>query len=208
MLKNTTRLDLYVRNECLMKYAERFSEHAGGAAAPLSEMDIIAASARGNKHAYKLLYDTHVKKVYALCYRLAGDKGMAEDATQEVFIQLWSKLDTFNGTSQFSTWLHSVAVNVTVSYLRKQRNWIKRVFHLETSTAMHMTAESDTSTVDLESLIQRLPERARMVFVLHAIEGYRHEDIAKILGMAVGSSKAQFHRAKHLLKEWMGCDDE
>ena len=191
-----------------MKYAENPVEYAGGAAVPPSEMDIIAAAASGNKQAYKQLYDRHVKKVYALCYRLAGDKGMAEDATQEVFIQLWSKLDTFNGTSQFSTWLHRVAVNVTVSYLRKQGNWIKRLFHLETSAAMHMTAESDSSTVDLENLIQRLPERARMVFVLHAIEGYRHEDIAKILGMAVGSSKAQFHRAKQLLKEWMGCDDE
>jgi len=173
-----------------------------------SEAALIAAATSGDKLAYKTLYETHVGKVYALCLRLTGDRGLAEDATQEVFIQLWAKLDRFNGQSQFSTWLHSVTANVTVSYLRKQRNWVQRMFNIENSEAMNMSAESDSTSIDLEGLIVRLPERARLVFVLHALEGYRHEDIAQMLGMAVGSSKAQFHRAKQLLKTWMGCDDE
>jgi RNA polymerase sigma-70 factor (ECF subfamily) len=80
------------------------------------------------------------------------------------------------------------------------------VFNIEDSTAMHKVAEESSSSVDIESYVVRLPERARIVFVLHAIEGYRHEEIAKMTDMAVGSSKAQFHRAKHLLKEWMGYE--
>ena len=172
------------------------------------EAAVILAAKQGDKVAYKTLYHNHVGRVYALCLRLTGDRGLAEDATQEVFIQLWSKLDRFDGQSQFSTWLHSVSANVTVSYLRKQRNWVQRMFNIETSPAMEMPAEADSSQVDLEALVVRLPQRARMVFVLHAIEGYRHEEIAQMLDMAVGTSKAQFHRAKQLLKTWMWCEDE
>ncbi len=169
---------------------------------------LIASAIDGDKAAYKALYDAHIGRVYALCFRLAGDRGLAEDATQEVFIQLWSKLKNYKGQSQFSTWLHSVTANVTISYIRKQRGWFQRMMNIETSSAMYAEAEAPTSDVDLESLIVRLPERARMVFVLHAIEGYRHEEVAEMLNMAVGSSKAQFHRAKQLLKTWMGYDDE
>ena len=92
--------------------------------------------------------------------------------------------------------------------VRKQKGWVQRMFNLENSGINEMPAEENSTDVDLEALIIRLPERARMVFVLHALEGYRHEDIAKMLNMAVGSSKAQFFRAKQLLKEFMGVDDE
>ncbi|RDV25611.1 RNA polymerase sigma factor [Alteromonas aestuariivivens] len=170
------------------------------------EMAVIQAASQGDKYAYHQLYEQHVGRVYALCYRLTGERAMAEDATQEVFIQLWRKLSNYNGQSKFSTWLHSVTANVTVSYIRKQRGWLKRMFQVDESLA-EQPAELSADTVDLESYIVRLPERARMVFVLHAIEGYRHEDIAVMLGMATGSSKAQFHRAKQLLKEWMGYED-
>ena len=132
---------------------------------------------------------------------------MAEDASQEVFIQLWRKLENFDGQSQFSTWLHSVTANITISYIRKQKGWVQRMFNLEASGIQDMPAESQSTDIDLEAMVVRLPERARMVFVLHAIEGYRHEDIANMLDMAVGSSKAQFFRAKQLLKEYMGYDD-
>ncbi|WP_268741455.1 RNA polymerase sigma factor [Alteromonas aquimaris] len=172
------------------------------------EKSLIQAAQKGDKHAYHALYDLHVKRVYALCYRLTGDRALAEDATQEVFIQLWRKLTNFDGQSRFTTWLHSVTANVTVSYLRKQRGWFQRMFNIEESAAEYEQAESSSAEVDLESFIVRLPERARMVFVLHAVEGYRHEEIAHMLNMAVGTSKAQFHRAKQLMKEWMGYGDE
>lgn len=172
------------------------------------ELAMIRAAQQGDKHAYQRLYQRHVGRVHALCYRLCGDRALAEDATQEVFIQLWRKLDNYSEQSKFSTWLHSVTANVTVTYMRKQRGWFHRMFNIEGSAAEHEEATGSSSDIDLESLIVRLPERARMVFVLHAIEGYRHEDIATMLDMAVGSSKAQFFRAKQLMKEWMGYDSE
>jgi RNA polymerase sigma-70 factor (ECF subfamily) len=131
---------------------------------------------------------------------------LAEDAAQEVFIQLWRKIGNFKGDSKFSTWLHTVTSNITISYLRKQKGWLQKMFNIEDSVIMSAQAEGSAGDVDLESYIVRLPERARIVFVLHAIEGYRHEEIASMTNMAVGSSKAQFHRAKQLLKEWMGYE--
>ena len=169
-----------------------------------SEMDLIKAVQAGDKKAYQKLYHTYIGRVYGLCLRLTSDKALAEDAAQEVFIQLWRKIGNYNGDSKFSTWLHTVTSNITISYLRKQKGWVKRMFNIENSEAMNYAAEQATDLNDIEIYVARLPERARIVFVLHAIEGYRHEEIAEMTKMAVGSSKAQFHRAKLLLKEWMG----
>ncbi|AWL12637.1 RNA polymerase sigma factor CarQ [Saliniradius amylolyticus] len=168
-----------------------------------TEQALIKACIDGDMSAYQQLYERHVGKVHALCWRLTGDKGMAEDATQEVFIQIWRKLGNFQGQSRFSTWLHSVTSNVCISYMRKQKGWLGRIFNIEDTDAANEPAPAQTHEIDLDALVSRLPERARVVFVLHAIEGYRHEEVAKMTGMAVGSSKAQFHRAKQMLKEWV-----
>ncbi len=191
-----------------MEHTQQRVVHANVVFGNKSENELISKAKRGDKQAFRSLYDEHIGRVYALCYRLTGEKGMAEDASQEVFIQLWKKLDNFDGQSQFSTWLHSVTANITISYMRKQKGWVQRMFNLESSGINEMPAEGNSTDVDLEALVIRLPERARMVFVLHALEGYRHEEIANMLNMAVGSSKAQFFRAKQLLKDFMGVDDE
>ena len=191
-----------------MEHTQQRVVHANVVFGNKSENELISKAKKGDKQAFRSLYDEHIGRVYALCYRLTGEKGMAEDASQEVFIQLWKKLDNFDGQSQFSTWLHSVTANITISYMRKQKGWVQRMFNLESSGISDMPAEGNSTDVDLEALVIRLPERARMVFVLHALEGYRHEDIADMLNMAVGSSKAQFFRAKQLLKNFMGVDDE
>lgn len=167
------------------------------------ESSLIAQSKAGDKDAFKALYNMHVDKVYGLCWRLCADKSQAEDATQEVFIQLWTKIANFKGDSQFSTWLHSVASNITISYIRKQKSWWQKMVNIENSQQMYKEAESDLFDTELEKWIFRLPERARIVFVMHAIEGYRHEQIADTLDIALGTSKAQFHRAKQLIEEWM-----
>jgi RNA polymerase sigma-70 factor (ECF subfamily) len=167
---------------------------------PAIDMQILAAQ-RGDMHAYRNLYNTYHKKVYSLAYRLTADHGMAEDATQEVFIQLWHKLENFQGQSQFSTWLHAVASNITISYMRKQKSWLQRMFSQEDT---HIPEQSIADAqYSLDELVLRLPEQARLVFVLFAIEGQRHEEIANTLNIAVGSSKAQLYRAKTLLQEWM-----
>lgn len=191
-----------------MEHTQQRVVHADVVFGNQSEEALISSAKRGNKQAFHSLYEMHISRVYALCYRLTGEKGMAEDASQEVFIQVWKKLDNFDGQSLFSTWLHSVTANITISYMRKQKGWVKRMFNLEASGIYEMVAESNSTDIDLEGLIVRLPERARMVFVLHALEGYRHEEVATMLNMAVGSSKAQFFRAKQLLKDFMGYEDE
>ena len=168
----------------------------------------IEAAQQGDMVAYRQLYDRFVGKVYALSYRLTGDAAMAEDATQEVFVQVWQKLGNFSGKSQFATWLHSVTANITISYLRKQRGWLKRMFSMEPGTEQQLLAEPATDLTQLDKCIVRLPERARLVFVLHAVEGYRHEEIGRMLNMATGTSKAQYHRARAFLEEWLGEGSE
>lgn len=169
----------------------------------VTQRQLIKLTQARDKDAFKALYNLHIRRVYGLCLRLCSDKSQAEDAAQEVFLQVWQKISHFKGDSQFSTWLHSVAANVTISYIRKQKGWWQKMMNIEASNIHELTSESSIADTDFEKWIMRLPERARWVFVLHAIEGYRHEQVADMLGIAEGTSKAQFHRAKHLIQEWI-----
>jgi len=166
------------------------------------EQQLIAKAKAGDQHAFYQLYNMHHKRVYGICWRMLADKDSAEDICQEVFVQVWQKLASFKGNSKFSTWLHSVTSNIVLNHLRKQKNWLQRVFSIE-EQVVEDVGEQMQELSSLDRHIMRLPERARLVFVLFAVEGYRHEEIGKMLNMAVGSSKAQFHRAKSLLKEWL-----
>jgi RNA polymerase sigma-70 factor (ECF subfamily) len=171
------------------------------------EHEWIAQAKQGSQTAFQQLYQMHHRQIYALCWRMLADKDSAEDVCQEVFVVLWQKINNFRGESKFSTWLHSVASNVVLGHLRKQKNWLQRVFSIEDQVSHSLSEEAtvpldDSSELEeLDRHIARLPERARLVFVLFAIEGYRHEEIARMMSMAVGSSKSQYHRAKALLKE-------
>ena len=169
---------------------------------PLCEATLIERVKSGEQAAYTTLYELHVKRVYGLCLRLLADQAHAEDAAQEVFVQVWHKIAQFDGRSQFSTWLYSVTSNVAINYLRKQKSWLQKVVSIEHNGMDERSVNDCNGLNGLDKLIVRLPERARMVFVLFAIEGYRHEEIAEQLGMAVGSSKSQYHRARQLLQEW------
>lgn len=171
------------------------------------EQQTIIKAQQGDQQAFYQLYQQHHKKVYALCWRMLADKESAEDVCQEVFVQLWQKIANYRGESKFSTWLHSVATNIVLGHLRKQKNWLQRVFSVEDGGVDASVLEGQHQDMhglsDLDKHIMQLPERARMVFVLFAVEGYRHEEIGQMLNMAVGSSKAQYHRARSLLKEWL-----
>ncbi|MES1195764.1 MAG: RNA polymerase sigma factor [Steroidobacter sp.] len=176
-------------------------QHSPVSSPALDESALIGAAQRGDLTAYRMLYQVHVAMVYGLACRLVKDRSAAEDVTQEVFIKVWKDIGSFRGESKFSTWLHSICSLTAITYLRRQRGWLKRVITGDES--IPEIAETSVGNVDLESYVKRLPERARIVFVLHAVEGYPHEEVARLCGMAVGSSKAQFHRAKQLLQEWM-----
>ena len=171
----------------------------------------IAQAKQGSQSAFYRLYEKHHKSIYALCWRMLADKDSAEDVCQEVFVVLWQKINNFRGESKFSTWLHSVATNVVLGHLRKNKNWLQRVFSIEEQGQNVVEASvrltDDSTLMMLDRHIARLPERARLVFVLFAVEGYRHEEIAKMLKMAVGSSKSQYHRARNLLKESLTAND-
>jgi len=141
--------------------------------------------------------------VYALCLRLTGDAGAAEERTQDVFVRAWDKLRSFRGESLFSSWLHRLAVNVVMNERRTTIRREQRVTPMAAPEVLERGKGEPTVglSIDLERAIAALPEGAREVFVLYDIEGYSHGEIAELTGIAEGTSKAQLFRARQLLRE-------
>jgi RNA polymerase sigma-70 factor (ECF subfamily) len=134
--------------------------------------------------------------------RIVSDATRAGELTQDVFVRVWKTLPSFRGESAFSSWLHRVAVNVVLIDLRTEKRYQSRVATVDDLEPLEQPGQMNPGeSLDLEEAISRLPKQARAIFVLHDIEGYRHEEIAEQLGLAVGTSKAQLHRARRLLRE-------
>lgn len=170
---------------------------------------LVRQAAAGDVKAFQRLFEQHHRRVYGLVLRLAGDVDTAQDLTQDVFIQLWNNLRSFRGESKFSTWLHTVATRVAITELRKHRRWFRALnFSDDDDYQQRLVHEDSADLGELDILIRRLPPQTRWVFVLHCLEGMRHEDIARELGIAVGTSKAQLHRARSLLEGWLSHDSE
>lgn len=161
-------------------------------------------AAAGDPVAFERLYREHVARIHSLARRMAGED-TADDLTQEVFIRAWEKLPSFRGDAAFGTWLHRLAVNWILSRRETaRRREAKRVGAegvLDRVQARHAPPGLE---MDLERAMAGLPERARRVFVLYDVEGYPHEDIAGFMGISVGTSKSQLHRARMLLRERLG----
>jgi RNA polymerase sigma-70 factor (ECF subfamily) len=164
----------------------------------------VALAAGGDRRAFERLYRTNVNRVFALCARMVNDRSLAEELTQDVFVRAWEKLALFRGESAFGTWLHRLAVNVVLN-ARKSDGRNRSRFEGDGDVIDELPQGAATSApgaaIDLEGAIERLPPGARRVFVLHDVEGYKHEEIADLLGITAGGSKAQLHRARHLLRE-------
>ena len=151
---------------------------------------------------FEQLYHENAGRIYALCLRMSGDTTNAKDLTQEVFVRAWKKLDTFRGESQFSTWLRKLAVNVCLNWIAQERKRTRRTVEVDDLSVFEgKRTGSAESQIDLQRAIATLPPNARAVFVLHDVEGYRHQDIAEMSGVAVGTVKAQLHRARKLLRQ-------
>lgn len=167
------------------------------------ERDLVRAAQSGSVAAFERLYRENVKRVYALCYRMSGGAQLAEELTQDVFVRAWQKLASFRGDSAFASWLHPIAVNVAYSERRSRVRRESRVSVHDDLTPFEgdVAPPQPALGVDLERAMRGLPEGAREVFVLHDVEGFKHEEIAGQLGIAVGTSKAQLHRARRLLRE-------
>lgn len=156
----------------------------------------------GDMAAFERLYRQHAGRIHAVCLRILADRGAAEDCTQDAFVRAWEALGKFRGESSFATWLTRIAINVALQRLKLERRHLRLVQpgdaeFMESHAAPDERPEVD---MDLEKLIATLPPAARAVFVLHSIEGYSHEEIAGMTGIATGTCKAHVHRARQLLQ--------
>jgi RNA polymerase sigma-70 factor, ECF subfamily len=180
---------------------------------PGSDADVLARAQGGDHYAFAQLYSSHKRRIYSLCLRMVGNVAEAEDLTQEAFLQLHRKIATFRGDSAFSTWLHRLAINVVLMHLRK-----KGLSVISLDEAMEPTPEEGpgrsfgapdlalTGSIDrlaLERAISDLPAGYRLIFVLHDIEGYEHNEIATMLDCSIGNSKSQLHKARLKLRDAM-----
>ena len=164
----------------------------------------VALAAGGDPSAFERLYRSHVARIHSLTRRMLGTDD-ADEVTQDIFVRTWQKLGQFRGDSAFATWLHRLAVNVVIerrrSYAIQRGRMSDDPDALDTATVAPARADL---TVDFEHAIERLPAGAREIFVLHDIEGYKHREIAVMLGVATGTSKRQLHRARMLMRKHLG----
>jgi RNA polymerase sigma-70 factor (ECF subfamily) len=171
---------------------------------PDREFELVRQAAAGNSHAFRELYKGNVSRVYAVCLRASQDRDTADELTQEVFVKAWEKLGTFHFESKFSSWLHSIAVNQFLMMKRSEKRFTERVAELsEILTRENPAAKAKhtfDSRIDIEAALEKLPEQARLTFVLHDIEGYKHHEISKLMNIEVGTSKAHLHRARKILR--------
>ena len=183
---------------------DRVSNLAG---AVESSGELVTRACRGDAGAFEDLYRQHVGRVYGLCLRMTGHRESAEDLTQDTFVSAWRSLPGYEGRSSFSTWLHRIAVNAVLAKRRgpQGRNEISMTDDSGEQMDFETDAAMDEATpIDIERAIAGLPPGARDIVVLHGIYGYSHEEAAGMLGVAVGTCKAQLHRARHLMRTRMG----
>ena len=166
-----------------------------------AEADLVRRARHGDADAFEAIYRGNVGRVYAVALRMVADPALAEELTQEAFVRAWRKLGSFRGGSAFGTWLHRLAVNVTLDALRARRRLRERFDDEPPARPPAAAPEDPGSGVDLQRGIAMLPPRARLVFVLHDVEGYKHREIAQLLELSVGASKAHLHRARRRLRE-------
>ena len=183
---------------------------------PLNEdLLLVQRAAAGDARAFEQLYRAHLDRIYGLCCRLChGDTARAEQATQDAFVRAWEKLASFRGESRFGTWMHRLTVNVVLGEHRLLKRWV--TFEDEVQPGVDgldgidgldpvepVRQEDIGARMDLERALAKLPKGARTVLVLHDIEGYQHDEISELTGIAIGTSKAQLHRARRLLRGWL-----
>ena len=167
-----------------------------------SDLELARASAAGDTAAFERIYQQHNRRVFSLCLRMLGNATEAEDLTQDVFVQLFRKIGSFRGDSAFTTWLHRMTVNQVLMHFRKRGVRYESTTddgELPTLVAVGTDRPSHMPIIDniaLERAIAELPPGYRTVFILHDVEGYEHEEIARQLGCTVGTSKSQLHKAR------------
>ncbi len=172
-----------------------------------SDYELTQASANGDMGAFEEVYNRHHRRVYAICLRMLKNVTEAEDLTQDVFIQLYRKIGSFRGDSAFTTWLHRLTVNQVLMHFRKRNVKYEKTTE-EGEAPIQIVGGTENprkmpvvDKIALENAIEQLPPGYKNVFILHDIEGYEHEEVARILGCSVGTSKSQLHKARLKLRK-------
>ncbi|MEO6390898.1 MAG: RNA polymerase sigma factor [Pyrinomonadaceae bacterium] len=175
-------------------------------AKPSSDYDLAQRASKGDMAAFEEVYQRHNRRVYSLCLRMTQSAPEAEDLAQEVFIQLFRKIGSFRGDSAFTTWLHRMTVNQVLMHFRKRSVKMEKTTEegetpvqivTGTENPLHMPV---VDRIALDDAIAQLPNGYRTVFILHDVEGHEHEEVARILGCSVGTSKSQLHKARMKLR--------
>jgi RNA polymerase sigma-70 factor (ECF subfamily) len=188
----------------------RINDLAGMTTAPASpppgESELVARARTGDLDAFEALYRRTSGRVFAICLRMSGDRERACELLQDVFVRVWERLGSFRGESAFTSWLHRLAVNVVLERARSEKRRGARFGEMpdepdDEPGDAGTGASSIAHRLDIETAVANLPPGARRVFVLHDIQGYRHEEIARLTGTAEGTVRAQLHRARKLLME-------
>jgi RNA polymerase sigma-70 factor, ECF subfamily len=163
---------------------------------------LVESARRGDPSAHRALYDAHVERVYRLTYRLAGREDLARELTQDTFVRAFAGLNGYRGDCAFGTWLHTIAVSVTLNELKRRKRQHTREAPLEDAfTVAHSTPSTDPLLRDrLAAAVNALPDGCRAVFMMHDAEGFTHEEIGAALGISSGTSKAQLSRARAELR--------
>jgi len=176
-----------------------------------AERQLVASAAGGSTPAFEQLYRRHAARVYAVCLRMTGNAATAEDCVQEAFVQAWRNLGQFETRSTFGTWLHRIAVNTVLQQVRRRQELLGEGDSIEREVADRLAdplGDDPGRSRDVEAAIAGLPAGARHVLVLVGLYGHSHEEAAQMLGVAVGTCKAQLHRARALLQARLGHGDE
>ena len=170
------------------------------AAPGLAEAADVALAAAGDQRAFERLYRLHVARVHSLARRMVGDEGDPDELTQDIFVRAWERLGTYRGEAAFGTWLHRLAVNAILNWRRSEAGARGRTEGGVDADLIAGIHSAGGEALDLEGAIAKLPQGARRVFVLHDVQGFKHEEIAAMTGVTPGTSKAQLHRARMLLR--------
>ncbi len=180
--------------------------------AKATETEAIERAKQGDETAFEVLYHLHKRRVYSLCLRMVSNPVQAEDLAQEAFLQLFRKISTFRGESAFSTWLHRMTVNVVLMQLRKKGLPLVSLEEtIETDEesqkkelgAQDLKLAGSIDRLQLQRAIDRLPPGYKMVFMLHDVEGFEHNEIADMVGCSIGNSKSQLHKARLKLRDYL-----
>jgi len=175
-----------------------------------SDLQLARRAAEGDVSAFETLYERHHRKTYSLCLRMLGNQTDAEDLTQEVYVQLFRKIGSFRGESAFSTWLHRMTVNQVLMHFRKRSVKSEKTSEdgeLPEQVVVGSSNPLKMAVVDriaLAKAVAGLPPGYKKIFLLHDVHGFEHEEIARMLGLSVGTSKSQLHKARQKLRKLLG----